>query len=51
MGIVIRTFVIALLFAGVIFILGANNVFTIKDDIADFSLGQRDNSKNRCESK
>ena len=44
MGIVIRTFVIALLFAGVIFILGANNVFTIKDDIADFSLGQRDNS-------
>ena len=44
MGIVIRTFVIALLFAGVIFILGANNVFTIKDNIADFSLGQRDNS-------
>ena len=44
MGIVIRTFVIALLFAGVIFILGANNVFTIKDDIADFSLEQKDNS-------
>ena len=44
MGIVIRTFVIALLFAGVIFILGANDVFTIKDDIADFSLEQKDNS-------
>ena len=40
MGIVIRTFLIALLFAVVIFILGANNVFSIKDDIADFSLNQ-----------
>ena len=42
MSIVIRTFVIALLFAVIIFVLGANNVFSIKDDIADFAL---DNSK------
>ena len=42
MSIVIRTFLIALLFAVIIFVLGANNVFSIKDDIADFAL---DNSK------
>ena len=35
-GIVIRTFVIALLFAVIIFIMGANNVFSIKDDTTDF---------------
>ena len=39
MSIVIRTFVIAFLFAVIIFVLGANNVFSIKDDIADFALG------------
>ena len=38
MSIIIRTFLIALLFAGIIFILGANNIFSIKDDIADFSI-------------
>ena len=44
MSIVIRTFLIALLFAGIIFILGANNVFSIKDDVADFSLDPIDSS-------
>jgi hypothetical protein len=38
MGLVIRTFLIALVFAIIIFVLGANNLFTIKDDFADFSL-------------
>ena len=44
MSIVIRTFLVALLFAGIIFILGANNVFSIKDDVADFSLDPIDSS-------
>jgi len=35
---VLRTFLIALVFAIIIFVLGANNLFTIKDDFADFSL-------------
>ena len=35
---VLRTFLIALVFAIIIFVLGANNIFTIKDDFADFSL-------------
>ena len=38
MGMVFRTFLIALVFAIIIFALGANNLFTIKDDFADFSL-------------
>ena len=38
MGMVLRTFLIALVFAIIIFVLGANNLFTIKDDFADFSL-------------
>jgi len=38
MGLVLRTFLIALVFAIIIFVLGANNLFTIKDDFADFSL-------------
>ena len=38
MSIIIRTFLIALLFAAIIFILGANNIFSIKDDVADFSI-------------
>ena len=38
MGMVFRTFLIALVFAIIIFALGANNLFTIKDDSADFSL-------------
>ena len=44
MSIVIRTFVVALLFAIIIFIMGANNVFSIKDDTTDFSLDSFDNS-------
>ena len=38
MAIVIRTFLIALVFAALIFILGANNIFSIKDDFTDFSI-------------
>ena len=38
MGLVIRTFFIAAFFAVVIFLLGANNVFSIKDDFQDFAL-------------
>ena len=38
MSIIIRTFLIALLFAAIIFILGANNIFSIKDDVVDFSI-------------
>ena len=38
MSLIIRTFLIALLFAAIIFILGANNIFSIKDDVADFSI-------------
>ena len=44
MGIVIRTFVVALFFAVIIFIMGANNVFSIKDDTTDFSLDSFDSS-------
>jgi hypothetical protein len=43
-GIVIRTFVVALFFAVIIFIMGANNVFSIKDDTTDFSLDSFDSS-------
>ena len=38
MSVIIRTFLIALLFAAIIFILGANNIFSIKDDVVDFSI-------------
>ena len=38
MGLVIRTFFIAAFFAVVIFLLGANNVFSIKDDFQDFAI-------------
>ena len=38
MGLAIRTFLIAVLFALLIFILGANDVFSIKDDFSDFAL-------------
>ena len=38
MGLAIRTFSIAVLFALLIFILGANDVFSIKDDFSDFAL-------------
>ena len=43
MGLAIRTFLIAVLFALLIFILGANDVFSIKDDFSDFAL--EDNQK------
>ena len=38
MGLAIRTFLIAVLFALLIFILGANDIFSIKDDFSDFAL-------------
>ena len=38
MSVIIKTFLIALLFAAIIFILGANNIFSIKDDVVDFSI-------------
>ncbi|GIR87326.1 MAG: hypothetical protein CM15mP86_07850 [Gammaproteobacteria bacterium] len=38
MGLIARTFIAALFFSILIFILGANNLFSIKDDFADFSL-------------
>ena len=38
MSAIIRTFLIALLFAAIIFILGTNNIFSIKDDVVDFSI-------------
>ena len=38
MGLIARTFIAALFFSILIFILGANNSFSIKDDFADFSL-------------
>ena len=38
MSVIIRTFLIALLFAAIIFILGANSIFSIKDDVVDFSI-------------
>ncbi len=38
MSVIIRTFLIALLFAAIIFILGANNIFSIKDNVVDFSI-------------
>ena len=38
MSVIIRTFLIALLFAAIIFILGANNIFSIKDAVVDFSI-------------
>ena len=38
MSVIIRTFLLALLFAAIIFILGANNIFSIKDDVVDFSI-------------
>ena len=34
MGMVLRTFLIAIVLAIIIFVLGANNLFTIKDDFA-----------------
>ena len=45
MGKVIRAFLIAILFAIIIFVLGANDVFSIKDDVADFSLDNSEASK------
>ena len=38
MGLIAHTFIAALFFSILIFILGANNLFSIKDDFADFSL-------------
>ena len=38
MSVIIRTFLIALLFAAIILILGANNIISIKDDVVDFSI-------------
>ena len=46
MGLAIRTFLIAVLFALLIFILGANDVFSIKDDFSDFAL--EDSQKDSC---
>ena len=40
MNLVLRTFVVALIFSALIFILGANNIFSIKDDFVDYSLDQ-----------
>jgi len=45
MGKVIRAFLIAIIFAIIIFVLGANDVFSIKDDVADFSLDNSEASK------
>ena len=51
MSILLRTFVIALLFSITIFILGANNVFSIKDDFVDFSTNESLNSKEIIKNK
>ena len=51
MSIFLRTFVIALLFSITIFILGANNVFSIKDDFVDFSSNKSLNSKEIIKNK
>ena len=40
MNLVLRTFLVALIFSALIFILGANNIFSIKDDFTDYSLDQ-----------